>query len=185
MHKKELLDLFHCDDIRLLPETILPVVLAGGPPRDEIYKELLRMNNYDLSFDWFQDIYEKEQSDRKEKKQDFTPAAISCLVSELAGCGEGSTHEPTAGNGGMIIADWWRKASRHVPFDFYPSKNPVDAWELSPRSIPFLLLNLSIRGIVGTVHYGDVLTREEKSRYLLVNKGDDALAFSEIKTIQL
>ena len=93
---------------------------------------------------------------------------------------DGATYEPTAGNGSMLIADWWRKAQAHVPFDFYPSKNPIECWELSDRSIPILLLNLSIRGIVGIVHHGDVLEQKEKATYQLVNEKDDCLGFSKV-----
>lgn len=59
----------------------------------------------------------------------------------------------------------------------------VDCWELSDRSIPILLLNLSIRGIMGYVNHGDVLTGEIKQRYILLNPTDDTLAFSEIHKV--
>lgn len=183
MEKERLLSLFNVNDLRLLPEAILPVVLSNGPQRDDIYRKLLEMNHYDVSHDWFQEIYEAEQSERKEKKQDFTPAIVSQLASMLCGQKDGSTYEPTAGNGGMIIADWWRKALAHVPFDFFPSENPVECWEISGRSLPFLLLNLSIRGIVGIVHHGDVLEGKESATYKLVNEKNDCLAFSKIYEI--
>jgi len=56
----------------------------------------------------------------------------------------------------------------------------VTCWELSARSIPILLLNLSIRGIMGYVYHGDVLENEVKQKYILLNRKDDTLAFSEI-----
>ena len=56
----------------------------------------------------------------------------------------------------------------------------VTCWELSVRSIPILLLNLSIRGMMGYVYHGDILTKEIKQKYILLNRKDDALAFSEI-----
>ncbi len=56
----------------------------------------------------------------------------------------------------------------------------VTCWELSSRSIPLLLLNLSIRGIMGYVYHGDVLERTVKMKYILINKEDDTLGFSEI-----
>ena len=58
----------------------------------------------------------------------------------------------------------------------------VDCWELSERSMPLLLLNLSIRGITARVHHGDVLTQEEKEVYLL--KSEDPLSFSNIMKIK-
>ena len=185
MTKKDLLSLFKCEDIRMLPEAMLPVVLTDDDHRTFVYQELLYLNDYDVSYDWFQNIYEGEQSERKEKKQDFTPDCVSRLASELTGTIDGSTYEPTAGNGSMLIADWWRKVLAHFPWDYYPSKNRIECWELSSRSIPILLLNLSIRGIVGTVHHGDVLTQQERARYELINPFDDHLSFSLIKSISL
>ena len=58
MEKERLLSLFNVNDLRLLPEAILPVVLSNGPQRDDIYRKLLEMNHYDVSHDWFQEIYE-------------------------------------------------------------------------------------------------------------------------------
>lgn len=166
--------------MRLLPEAILPIVLNNDIQRDDIYKELLEINEYDVSYDWFQHLYESEYSERKEKKQDFTPNSLGVICSRLTLTCDGSTYEPTAGNGSMLISDWWRKASLHIPFDFYPSNNPIECWELSDRSIPILLLNLSIRGIVGIVHHGDVIEQKEKSAYTLVNEKDDCLGFSKV-----
>ena len=180
MDKTQLLALFKVDDLRLLPEALLSVVLSNNGERDDLYRHLLEMNGYDVSYDWFQSVYEGEMSERKEKKQDFTPHSIAVLSSTITGNKDGSAYEPTAGNGGMLIADWWRKAALHLPFDFYPSKNPVECWELSGRSIPILLLNLSIRGIVGIVHHGDVLEKKEEATYQLINEKDDCLGFSKV-----
>lgn len=180
MKKEDLFSIFEVTDMRLLPEAIMLVVMSNSPERDDIYRELLDLNNHDVSHDWFQSLYEGELSERKEKKQDFTPNSLGILSSMLIGIKDGATYEPTAGNGSMLIADWWRKAQAHVPFDFYPSKNPIECWELSDRSIPILLLNLSIRGIVGIVHHGDVLEQKEIATYQLVNEKDDCLGFSKV-----
>lgn len=159
-------------------------ILTGDQRRrDAIYLRLLEINDYDVSYDWFSQAFEDELSERGQKKQDFTPRTVSAIASAICGQRDGSTYEPTAGNGSMLIADWWRKAQTHLPFDFYPSKNPIECWELSDRSIPILLLNLSIRGIVGVVHHGDVLEQTEKGRYLLLNPSDNALGFSIIRKV--
>ena len=155
------------------------LLLGDIKVRDEVYRELIRNNNMDMSYDWFQDIYESELSERRQKKQDFTPNSLGILCSEITGQ-IGSIHEPTAGNGSMIIADWWQRCSKKMPWDHFPSQNMVTCWELSARSIPILLLNLSIRGIMGYVYHGDVLTNEVKQKYILLNRKDDTLAFSEI-----
>lgn len=183
MKKEDLLNIFGVQDIRLLPEVIMNVLFGPVEKRTKIYRELLELNKYDLSYDWFQSIYENELSERKEKKQDFTPLELGILAAKLCGTEQHSCYEPTAGNGSMLIADWYEKVSRAFPWDFLPSANKIECWELSERSIPILLLNLSIRGIMGVVYHGDVLTQEVKQKYILLNRHDDALAFSEIHKV--
>ena len=56
----------------------------------------------------------------------------------------------------------------------------ISVWELSDRAIPLLLLNLSIRGIMGYVYHGDVLDVTVKARYILLNRSDDAIGFSDV-----
>lgn len=180
MKLKDLLRLFNVNDLRLLPEAVLPVVLSNSQERDILYRELIELNGFDMSYDWFQSIYEEDLSDRKHKKQDFTPRQVADICSCLTESTDGSTHEPTAGTGSLLISNWWRKALAHIPFDFYPSRNPIECWEISDRSIPILLLNLSIRGIVGIVHHGDVLEKKEQHCYRLVNPMDDCLGFSKV-----
>ena len=183
MTTNELLCCFGIQDIRTLPETIMEVLFGPQEARDEIYKELLKLNNYDMSCDWFQPIYEEELSQRKEKKQDFTPNIIGQLTAKLCGTDQRTTYEPTAGNGSMLIADWYAKLLKQFPWGFLPSMNQVECWELSDRSIPILLLNLSIRGIMGMVYHGDVLEQTVKQKYILLNRHDDALAFSGIHKV--
>ena len=183
MTAKELLCCFGAHDIRTLPETIMGVLLGPQQARDDMYTEMLKINNYDMSYDWFQQIYEEELSQRKEKKQDFTPNVIGELSAKLCGTDQRTTYEPTAGNGSMLIADWYTKLNNKFPWEFLPSMNQVECWELSDRSIPILLLNLSIRGIMGMVYHGDVLEQTIKQKYILLNRHDDALAFSEIHKV--
>lgn len=183
MKTSELLTIFDIKDIRHLPEAIMSVLMGDIEKRDCIYRQLLQLNNYDLSYDWFQQLYEEEMSQRKEKKQDFTPQVLGTIASMICGDNQRSTYEPTAGNGSMLIADWHNKLSRCYPWDFLPSMNQVECWELSDRSIPILLLNLSIRGIMGVVYHGDVLELDIKQKYILLNRKDDALAFSEIHKV--
>ena len=67
-----------------------------------------------------------------------------------------------------------------MPWEHFPSQNIVTCWELSARSIPILLLNLSIRGIMGYVYHGDVLEKSVNMKYILLNRKDDTLGFSDI-----
>lgn len=179
MKKEDLFSLFSIEDLNDLPGAVMNLIEGDIDVRNKVYKELIQKNNGDMSFDWFQEIYEGELSERKQKKQDFTPNSLGILCSELTGQ-TGSIHEPTAGNCSMIIADWWQRCSKKIPWEHFPSQNMVTCWELSTRSIPILLLNLSIRGMMGYVYHGDVLTKEIKQKYILLNRKDDTLAFSEI-----
>ncbi len=179
MKKDELFNLLGIDDIKDMPDRIMEIIMGDLEYRNYIYAELLKMNDFDMSHDWFQEIYENELSERKQKKQDFTPAALGVICSELTSQ-KGNVHEPTAGNGAMVIADWWQRCRKLHPWEHFPSQHMVTCWELSSRSIPILLLNLSIRGIMGYVYHGDVLEKEVKQKYILLNEKDDTLCFSDI-----
>lgn len=179
MKKQELFNLIGIDDISKLSGRIMEIIMGDTEYRDYIYTELIKINNYDMSYDWFQEIYENELSERKQKKQDFTPRELSIICSDLTSQ-SGTIHEPTAGNGSMIIADWWQRCSKLIPWEHFPSQHMVTCWELSSRSLPILLLNLSIRGIMGYVYHGDVLENDVKQKYILLNKRDDTLSFSDV-----
>ena len=179
MKIEDLFSVFKIEDLKDLPVAVMTLIEGDREKRDEIYKELIKLNDYDLSHDWFQQLYESELSERKQKKQDFTPYELGVLCSELTHQ-EGTLHEPTAGNGGMIIADWWQRCRKHLPWEHFPSQHIVTCWELSSRSLPILLLNLSIRGIMGYVYNGDVLEQSVKQKYILLNRKNDTLAFSDV-----
>lgn len=177
MNIKELLLLLDVKDILDLPSAIMSRLC--GPDTDLFFQALQSIDGWRWDCDSFQMLYEREMSERKDKKQDFTPTAVQDLLAELVG-GSHSVHEPTAGNGGLLIRNWWKESSKTYPWSYKPSLHPFDCWELSDRSIPFLLCNLAIRGMVGCVHHGDVLEKEEIHRYILTNNTDDALGYSKI-----
>lgn len=174
-------EIFGIDDITFLPIAAKKIIDSALEERYEVYRKLLEANNYDVSKDWFQPIYESELSEGKRKGQHFTPYEVNNLVSVLADGGvPGMVHEPTAGTGSLVIADWWRYASRRMPWDAKPSDKPYILWELSDRALPLLLINLSIRGMVAIVYHGDVLEQKFKAKYVVVNYSDDGLGFSDI-----
>lgn len=179
MTTTELYGLFRIEDLKDLPQAVMALLEGDRGRRDYVYRQLMAMNGFDLSHDWFQSLYEAELSERKQKKQDFTPRELGILCSELTGQ-RGTVHEPTAGNGGMIIADWWQRCRKRLPWEHRPSEHMVTCWELSARALPLLLLNLSIRGIMGYVYHGDVLEGTVKEKYILLNRTDDTLAFSDV-----
>lgn len=180
MNKEDCFRIFHVEDIMDLPQSVMNIVMGDREQRDAIYKELLSVNHHDMSFDWFRQLYEEEFAQRKKQKQDFTPMEVSELVGKIAVLTTGTIHEPTAGTGGLIISAWWEQCRRVIPWEYFPSKHMITVWELSDRAIPLLLLNLSIRGIMGYVYHGDVLECAVKARYILLNKSDDALGFSDV-----
>jgi hypothetical protein len=176
----DVFSIFKIEDLQDLSAAVMQLLEGDISRRNEVYEQLLRLNNYDLSFDWFQQHYETELSERKQKKQDFTPNSVGVLVSLLTGMRKGKIYEPTAGNGSMLIADWWNRCQNMLPWQHFPSQHMVECWELSNRSIPILLLNLSIRGMMGYVYHGDVLEQTIKCKYILLNRCDKSLGFSDI-----
>lgn len=180
MNKDDCCRIFNVEDIINLPQAAMNIVMGDRERRDAVYRELLSFNRYDMSFDWFRQLYEEEFAQRKKQKQDFTPVEVSEIVAKIALPTVGTIHEPTAGTGGLIISAWWEQCRRAIPWDYYPSQHMISVWELSDRAIPLLLLNLSIRGIMGYVYHGDVLEGTVKARYILLNRSDDALGFSDV-----
>lgn len=181
MNYKDLQDLFKIEDISELPKSIMNVLEMPVIKRNEIYFELLKMNNHDMSYDWFQSIYEDELAQRQKQKQDFTPNKVGVLLSKITGLDASNIYEPTAGNGSLLISNWWERCKKSsFPIMHFPSDHQIECWELSNRSLPILLLNLSIRGIMGYVYHGDVLEKTIKAKYILLNRENDTLAFSEI-----
>lgn len=178
----DVLNLFGVTDIRLLPERVMDMLFGPQRERERVYQGLIEAHGGDMSYDWFQTLYEQEFAQRKEKKQDFTPTGLCSLLSKIVG--DGSLHEPTAGTGGLVISHWVENCMKQLPWEYRPSLHIVDCWEISDRAVPLLLLNLSIRGIMGYVTHGDVLTYEVKQRYALLNRRDDPLAFSEVIRLQ-
>lgn len=167
-------------DILDMPARVMQIICGEKSVRDEIYREAIKLHKGDLSYDWFLEIYMEEFAKRKENKQEFTPPEVCDIVSMLTESDDRFIHEPTAGTGGMLIHSWWNRACKNLPWRFKPSSYIVSCWELTDRSIPFLLFNLSIRGIMGEVFHGDVLENKVKARYVLINENDDSLAFSDI-----
>lgn len=191
-HTSAILNLFGVNDSRLLPEAIMAAVMnPNEEERKAVYLSFLELHRnpegkIDLSRDLLAAIYEQELSERKEKKQDFTPPQLSTLAAQLTMTGGkvGSCHEPTAGNGGMLIAYWHETLmNSHSILGYRPSNYPIEAWELSDRSVPILLLNLSLRGMEGMVINGDVLEQKAEAIYLLENPTDSPFSFSTIRKI--
>lgn len=178
---KDVFRVFEIEDLQDFPTAVHRLLEKEIAERNQVYCELLELNGFDLSYDWFQNIYEDELAQRGQKKQDFTPNQVGVILSKITDTKPGKIYEPTAGNGSLLIANWWQRCLRYkFPYMHRPSQHMFECWELSNRSIPILLLNLSIRGMMGVVYHGDVLTQEIKCKYILLNRDDNTLGFSEI-----
>ena len=107
MNKDDCCRIFNVEDIIDLPQAAMNIVMGDRERRDAVYRELLSVNRYDMSFDWFRQLYEEEFAQRKKQKQDFTPVEDSDSVAKIALPTVGTIHEPTAGTGCLIISAWW------------------------------------------------------------------------------
>ena len=161
------------------PAKLLKLML-DEKTRIETFKKFFELET-DMSFDWFQEAYEIEHAERKDKKQDFTPRSIGKLLNEIAQ--KESTHsyyEVAAGNGGILIQAWQK---HRINGNFW-SYNPMEYWyqveELSDRSLPFLIFNMAIRGMNGAILHGDSLTREFQDVYFIRNMSSQYGPFSEV-----
>ena len=186
MNYNTCLKIFKISDITFLPIAAMELALGSKEERNRVYRKLLEANNFDVSKDWFQRVYESELSEGKRKGQHFTPEGVHILLSELTLTDKPPRHihEPTAGTGSLVIGHWWNNISKKLPWEVFPSEMIYTVWELSDRAVPLLLINLSIRGINAVVYHGDVLEQTVVAKYIVINRQNDALGFSDIEVVQ-
>lgn len=159
------------------PERLMQCLLDDDK-RIKMFREFLELET-DMSYEWFQKIFENEHADRKQKKQDFTPMSVAKLLARLVGNSH-MYHEVAAGNGGLLIQAW----DQHLKSSNFWTYNPKFYWyhveELSERSLPFLIFNMAIRGMNGVVLHGDSLTRTFENVYFIRNMDNQYGGFSEV-----
>lgn len=173
-------ELFGVDDSYKAPDKLMEI-LYNKEEREKLFMKLLEANDFEVGFDWFHEYFEDEHADRKTKKQDFTPECVANLISRLVGCdeeGSGNYYEPCAGTGGIMIKHWDNFRRTYSPFDYEPKYHFATVEELSDRAIPFLLINMMVRGMNGIVIHGDVLSRKCKNAYFICNAKNNHLGFS-------
>ncbi|WP_440896270.1 N-6 DNA methylase [Amphibacillus sp. Q70] len=159
------------------PAKMLDLMLDDNQ-RPLLFDEFLE-HEHDLSYEWFQGYFENEHSDRKVKKQDFTPNSVSELLAKLTG--QSNVYfESTAGTGGIMIQAWHEHRCSKHPIEYDPRAYWYQVEELSDRAIPFLIFNMSVRGMNGVVLHGDSLSREFKEVYFIRNDTSDFMAYSEV-----
>ncbi len=161
------------------PETILNI-LYDKEKREKIFLEFLKLYKKNVSYDWFNKYFEEEHSDRKVKKQDFTPVCVSEILNKLTDNKNAMNYDVASGTGGITINRWWQECLQYTPFTYIPSEHFYTCEELSDRAIPFLIFNLAIRGMNAAILHCDSLERTCKGIFFIKNKRDDSLAFSSI-----
>ena len=184
------------DDAFKAPTKMMDLML-DPKKREETFKKFLEIET-DMSYEWFQEYFGDEQAERKSKKQDFTPTSISNLVAKLVGKDNSTYYEPAAGTGSMLIAKWhndrlknplYKRPETDSPlikfltsptFTYDPRAYWYQAEELSDRAIPFLIFNMSIRGMNGSITQCDSLSRKATRAFFIRNDTDNYLGFSEV-----
>ena len=169
------------------PDRVMQIMLdMDEKERKKIYLELAELFEYDYSKDWFFEYFQEEHADRHQNKQDFTPPCIAGIIhyvlqNDFKKIDSPSIiYEPASGTGQMIIRDWDLTRRNNMPWDYKPMDHLVICCEFSIKTIPFLLLNLSIRGICGMVFHMNTLTNEIFNIYILTNHINDSMCYSEI-----
>ena len=165
--------------------------------REETFDKFLEIET-DMSYEWFQEYFGDEQAERKSKKQDFTPPSISKLVVKLVGKDNSTYYEPAAGTGSMLIAKWHNDRLKNPLYKRPETDNPLikvltsptftydpraywyQAEELSDRAIPFLIFNMAIRGMNGSITQCDCLSRKATRAFFIRNDTPNYLGFSEV-----
>ena len=162
--KEFLKEILKCRETSEIPEKLLNVLLDADS-RERILL-LINEKKDDKVIDVFRDMFQEEQSNRKELKQDYTPDGLSRLLAKLSGETKSLT-DVCSGTGSLTVA--FLKAHPEVEF--------VRCEEFSAQPIPFLLLNLALMNIDGEVVHGDSLTQEVFKVYKLKR----SKKFSEIQ----
>lgn len=164
-------------------------LLTSSPTaeRDSVFYALAKVNGFDFSADWFWAYFQEEHADRKTNKQDFTPSSISRVVHSIlrhdTHSGVTVTYEPAAGTGQMVICDWFRHRERQMPWDYRPSEHIYVCAEYSIKTVPFLLFNLAVRGVVALVYHMNTLTGAIDTIYKVENPRDSTLSYSDVSEV--
>ena len=176
------------DDSYQAPDRVLALVTGvDRRERDRVYYELAELFRSDYSRDWFFEYFQEEHADRRQNKQDFTPPCIASVIHDVLhdrfrkdSDDKEISYDPAAGTGQLVIRDWWLTRKLQMPWEYKPMNHLVVCSELSVKTIPFLLLNLSIRGICGLVFHANSMTNEIYQVYVLTNEKNDPLHYSDV-----
>ena len=151
-------DLFGIDDIGKLGSELIKC-------EEEKLRAFYELVEGDLSRDYLQMVYQYYMADRKEKKQDYTPACLGKFLSKLLG--EADTYiDMCAGSGALTIQLW----------NDHPDKE-FELEEIDENVIPYLLFNLCLRNANATVKQKDVINDTTTKTYC-IRKGEEFASLS-------
>lgn len=114
----------------------------------------------DLTRDWLQKIYQYYLADRKEKKQDYTPASLAYFMGLLAGDSD-EVIDMCAGSGALIIQKWVQNQDARFK-----------AIEIDENVIPFLIFNMVFRNINCQIFQMNALTDDKPVKAWTITKGE-------------
>lgn len=134
--------------------------------KNSIFEQFLKLEN-DLSYEWFTDYFQENQSNRKDLMQDYTPNCICKLISQIVN--SNSVYDECCGIGGLTLSVWNENKNAR----FYLE-------EISDVSIAMLLFNLAIRNMNAYVRQCDIL-KNETIQCFKVTSGEK---FSKVETCE-
>lgn len=152
-----------------LPDKLMTLLL-NEEEKNKLFNNFMKYD-IDLSSDFFRDYFQEEHSDRKGLKQDYTPDSICKIIARLQDK-QDSVLDVCSGTGSLTL------------FTYNENKNATfQCEELSSRSIPILLFNLSIRNTDALIIQKDVLKNEIINTFTL-KKGNDFSVIGKSENIQ-
>lgn len=149
--RKSLLEIFGVKESYKLSDKILEYLLSDQAAdkiqevKDEGYTEI-------------RDIFQEEQGDRKNLKQDFTPDCICQIVAEIMK--DGDNIDMCSGTGALSK---WANKTRGIK---------INEYEYSERTIPFALLDACVNGMTGMISRADCLRSQIFESYALEQCGE-------------
>lgn len=147
---KTLMDIFDVKESYRLPDAIMTALLSGDADK---YIEKVKDSLIDI-----RNVFQEEQGDRKNLKQDFTPDCICELVAKISK--DGSCLDMCSGTGALSKAFVRMHGSN------------VNEYEFSERTIPFALLDACVNGLEGHISRTDCLRKKTSESYRLERKGE-------------
>lgn len=148
---KTLLDIFDVKESYKLPDKIMEALMSDRA--EMIIREVKELTDCDI-----RDLFQEEQGDRKNLKQDFTPDCIATLVAGLMKSGD--VLDMCSGTGALSKAAFRAHGLR------------ICEQEFSERTIPFALLDACMEGMEGYISRADCLRDIVEESFELQKIGD-------------